>query len=162
MFVQNDCADVDLFYRVKRMILTASVALQQQLTAAECMSCQNNQSLFFLSAQEACYCSLVSKLEGEVKQILDGLERSPAKIKEYFNHPRIGLAEELSENILLLLQPKLCCSSSQCYFRKDYQSSREVRRLVENSDGRRRQQLFSSWYEFRQRCIIQVRPKKIS
>ncbi|GAU97682.1 hypothetical protein RvY_08935 [Ramazzottius varieornatus] len=79
---QNDCADVDLFYRVKKMIRSASVALRQQLTAAE-----------------------LNKLEVEVKQILDGLERSPAKIKEFFNHPRIGLAEELKK--ITNLQEKL-------------------------------------------------------
>lgn len=39
----------------------------------------------------------VGRLEAEVKQILDGLERDPVRIKQYFNHARIGLAEELSE-----------------------------------------------------------------
>ncbi|OWA52960.1 Dynamin-like 120 kDa protein, mitochondrial [Hypsibius exemplaris] len=71
---KNDYSDVDLFYRIKRMIRISSVALRQQLTAAE-----------------------LGRLEGEVKQILDGLERNPARIKEYFNHPRIGLAEELKK-----------------------------------------------------------------
>lgn len=33
---QGDCSDVDLFYRIKRMIRTASVALRQQLTTTEC------------------------------------------------------------------------------------------------------------------------------
>ncbi|XP_055335185.1 dynamin-like 120 kDa protein, mitochondrial [Paramacrobiotus metropolitanus] len=79
---KGDCSDVELFYRVKRMIRTASVALRQQLATTE-----------------------LGRLESEVRQILDGLERDPVRIKQYFNHARIGLAEELKK--ITTIQEKL-------------------------------------------------------